>query len=117
MITLTLREQPPVPLEAEALSPDVVSPLRRDEIRALPMFLGKRQCRVDEFFEVEGEASEELEIRGDAGKVKWLGRGMTRGRLRSAGGAGMHLGSDMKGGSIEVTGSPSDGVGGEWAGG
>jgi formylmethanofuran dehydrogenase subunit C len=117
MITLTLKAQPNVPIEAESLSPDVVSALRHEEICALPMFLGKRQCRVDDFFAVEGEASDELEIRGDAGRVKWLGRGMTRGRLRVAGNAGMHLGAYMKGGTIEVTGNASDWVGGEMSGG
>ena len=81
MITLTLKEQPTVPLEAEILSPDVMATLAHDAIRALPVFLGKRQCRLDDFFDVEGEASDELEIRGDAGKVKWIGRGMTRGRI------------------------------------
>ncbi len=117
MITLRLKEEPSVPIEAEALSPDVVAALRRDEIRALPMFLGKRQVRVGDFFEVEGEASEELEIHGDAGRIKWLGRGMTRGRLRIAGNAGMHLGAYMKGGTIEVSGNASDWVGGEMSGG
>jgi formylmethanofuran dehydrogenase subunit C len=117
MITLSLKEQPNVPLEAEALSPDVVATLRHDEICAIPMFLGKRQVRVDAFFDVDGEASEELEIRGDAGRVKWLGRGMTRGRLRIVGNAGMHLGAYMKGGTIEVTGNTSDWVGAEMSGG
>ena len=47
MITLTLKEQPPVPLEAEVLSPDVMVDLANDAIRALPIYLGKRQRRVD----------------------------------------------------------------------
>lgn len=117
MITLTLKAEPSVPLEAEALSPDVVAKLGHGEICALPVFLGKRRCRVDEFFEVEGEASDELEIRGDLGKVKWIGRCMTRGRLRIVGNIGMHLGAYMKGGTIEVTGNASDWVGGEMSGG
>ncbi|MBI4586980.1 MAG: formylmethanofuran dehydrogenase subunit C [Planctomycetes bacterium] len=117
MITLTLKEQPRVPLEAEAISPDVMAKLRHDEIRAVPMFLGKRQRRLDDFFEVEGEASEDLEIRGDVGKVKWIGRGMTRGRIRVAGNAGMHLGAYMKGGTIDVSGNAADWVGGEMSGG
>ncbi len=71
--------EPTVPLEAEALSPDVMPTLSHDAVRALPVLLGKRQCRLDDFFEVEGEASDELEIRGDVGKVKWIGRGMTPG--------------------------------------
>jgi formylmethanofuran dehydrogenase subunit C len=117
MITLTLKEQPSVPLEAEVLSPDVMATLARDAIRALPVFLGKRQQRLDDFFEVEGEASDELEIRGDAGKVKWIGRGMTRGRINVVGNAGMHLGAYMKGGSIEVSGNVSDWAGAEMTGG
>jgi len=117
MITLTLREQPPVPLEAEALSPDVMAALAHDAIRALPVYLGKRQQRVDDLFEVAGEASDELEIRGDAAKVKWIGRGMTRGRISIVGNAGMHLGAYMKGGTIEVSGNVSDWLGAEMSGG
>jgi formylmethanofuran dehydrogenase subunit C len=113
MITLSLKEQPSVPLEAEVLCPDVTAELAHDALCGLPVFLGKRRCRVDDFFEVEGAASDELEIRGDAGKVKWIGRGMTRGRITISGNAGMHLGAYMKGGSIEVSGNASDWVGAE----
>jgi formylmethanofuran dehydrogenase subunit C len=113
MITLTLKEQPAVPLEAEAISPDVTANLAHDAIRALPVFLGKRQCRLDDFFAVTGEASDQLEVHGDASKVKWMGRAMSRGRIRIAGNAGMHLGAYMKGGTIEVTGNASDWVGAE----
>lgn len=113
MIALTLKQQPNVPLEAEALSPDVMAGLSQGAIRELPVFLGKRQCRLDEFFDVDGEASEELEIRGDASKVKWIGHGMTRGRISIVGNAGMHLGSHMKGGRIDVTGNVSDWAGAE----
>jgi formylmethanofuran dehydrogenase subunit C len=117
MITLTLREQPPVPLEAEVLSPDVMLDLTNDQVRALPVLLGKRQRRVDDFFTVEGAASDDLEIRGDARKVKWIGRGMTRGRITIVGNAGMHLGAYMKGGAIEVSGNATDWLGAQMSGG
>jgi formylmethanofuran dehydrogenase subunit C len=117
MITLTLKEQPPVPLEAESLSPDVMGGLANAQIRALPIHLGKRQRRVDDFFTVEGEASDDLEIRGDARKVKWIGRGMTRGRITIVGNAGMHLGAYMKGGAIEVSGNATDWLGAQMSGG
>jgi formylmethanofuran dehydrogenase subunit C len=117
MITLTLKEQPDVPLEAEVLSPDTLAPLANDAIRALPVYLGKKPCRVDDFFAVEGEAGDELEIRGDVRKVKWIGRGMTRGRITIVGNAGMHLGAYMSGGAIEVSGNASDWLGGEMTGG
>jgi formylmethanofuran dehydrogenase subunit C len=70
MITLTLREPPSVPLEAETLTPDVTARLSLDEIRALPVNLGKRQRRVDDFFTVEGEPGDEIDIHGDAARVK-----------------------------------------------
>jgi formylmethanofuran dehydrogenase subunit C len=114
---LTLKQRPHVPLEAEVLTPDVIAGLGHDAVRALPVVLGKRQYRLDDFFEVEGSGGEELEIRGDVGRVKWIGRGMTRGRIAITGNAGMHLGAYMKGGAIEVTGNASDWVGAEMTGG
>jgi formylmethanofuran dehydrogenase subunit C len=114
---LTLKERPHVPLEAEMLTPDVLGKLRQEEVRALPVVLGKRQCQLGDFFAVEGPGSENIEIRGDVGRVKWIGRGMTRGRIRVVGNAGMHLGAYMKGGSIEVDGNASDWIGAEMKGG
>jgi formylmethanofuran dehydrogenase subunit C len=116
-VTLTLKESPTVPLEAESISPDVFAEMTHDAIRGLPVFLGKRQHRLEDFFEVEGEKSDELEIHADASRVKWIGRGMTSGRIRITGNAGMHLGAYMKGGVIEVNGHASDWVGAEMTGG
>lgn len=117
MLTLTLKDQPTVPLEAEMLTPDHFASKTLDEIRALPVFLGKRQLRVDDFFAVQGEPSDEIELHGDLAKVKYIGRAMTRGRIKVHGNVGMHLGASMKGGEIEVTGNASDWVGGEMTGG
>jgi formylmethanofuran dehydrogenase subunit C len=110
---LRLKERPGVPLEAEVLSPDVLAPLSHEAMAALPVFLGKRQYRLDDFFDIEGPGSDDIEIHGDAGRVKWIGRGMTGGRIKIHGDAGMHLGAYLKGGVIEVTGNASDWVGAE----
>src|SRR5258708_5350988 len=115
-IILTLKDQPTVPLEAESISPDVIAALAGDAVRALPVYLGKRQCRLDQFVDIEGDPSDDLELRGDLAKVKWIGRAMTRGRITIKGNAGMHLGSQMKGGVIEVTGNASDWIGAEMTG-
>jgi formylmethanofuran dehydrogenase subunit C len=118
MITLTLKQPVDrVPLEAESICPDVTATLDNAAIRALPVYLGKRQCRIDDFFTVDGEESDEIDVHGDLRKVRWIGRGMTRGRIAIDGNAGMHLGAYMKGGTIEVTGAASDWVGGEMSGG
>src|SRR5258707_6136628 len=99
------------------MPPDKFAQLPIEEIRALPVYLGKRQRRVDDFFTVEGEPGDELEIRGDARRVKWIGRGMSRGRIRIQGNAGMHLGGSMKGGAIDVSGDAGDWLGAEMSGG
>jgi formylmethanofuran dehydrogenase subunit C len=111
LITLRLREQPTVPLEAESLTPDRTVGQPNDAIRALPVFFGKRQCRLDQFFDVEGADSDRLEVQGDLSRVKWVGREMSRGCIKIQGNAGMHLGAYMRGGTIEVTGNGSDWTG------
>lgn len=116
-IILTLKDAPPVPLEAEVLTPDHLGGLSHDEVRGSFVQLGKRRHRLEDFFEVEGERSDELELHGDLRRVKWIGRGMTKGRITIHGGAGMHLGSYMKGGEIEVHGDAGDWAGGEMTGG
>lgn len=116
-IKLTLKTPPTVPLEAEVLSPDALAGLTQDEIRTLPVFLGKRRYRLDDFFQIEGERSEDLEISGTTRQLKSIGRGMTRGRITIHGHVGMHLGAAMRGGSIEVHGDAGDWLGAEMTGG
>lgn len=112
-VTFHLKRQPVVPLEAEVLSSDTVSKLTNAEIRALTVYHGKRQLPLGEFFDVEGEKDEGLEIHGDLGKVRWIGRAMSRGSVTVHGSVGMHLGAYMTGGRIEVFGDASDWIGAE----
>jgi len=112
-IKLTLKETPTVPLEAEVLSPSHLAELSHSEICGLRLYHGKRQMRVDDFFDVEGERSDQVEIHGDLRRVRLLGRAMTRGHLSIHGSVGMHLGAHMKGGRIDVYGDASDWIGAE----
>jgi formylmethanofuran dehydrogenase subunit C len=112
-IILRLKEQPTVPLEAEVLSPDTFADLSNDEIRSKIVYHGKRQRRLDDFFDIEGERSDDLELHGDLHRVRWIGRGMSRGRITVHGSVGMHLGAYMKGGEIEVHGNAGDWIGAE----
>jgi formylmethanofuran dehydrogenase subunit C len=116
-VCLKLKENPKLPLEAEVLSPDIIRGLSRDEIRKLPVFLGNRQYLLSDFFDVEGEKSNRLELHGNLAQVKWIGRGMSGGTVLVHGNAGMHLGGEMKGGSITVNGNAGDWVGAEMTGG
>jgi formylmethanofuran dehydrogenase subunit C len=116
-VVATLREELATPLEVEALSPDVLCDLAHAEILDLPAYLGNRQRRLGDFFEVEGEKSASLELRGDLAQVKWIGRGMTQGSIEIHGNAGMHLGASMSGGNITVHGDAADWLGAEMSGG
>jgi formylmethanofuran dehydrogenase subunit C len=116
-VAATLAAELAIPLEAEALSPDVICGLTHAEILALPVFLGNRQRRLGDFFEVDGEKSSSLELFGDLAKVKWIGRGMTQGSIVIHGSAGMHLGASMSGGTIAVEGDAADWLGAEMSGG
>jgi formylmethanofuran dehydrogenase subunit C len=117
MSECVLKEEFKLAVEAEVLSPDAIGELGQEEIRKLPMFLGKRQFSVGDFFQVEGERSRNLEIRGNLAQVKWIGRGMTSGSIKIYGNAGMHLGAALKGGLIKVYGDAADWLGAEMTGG
>jgi formylmethanofuran dehydrogenase subunit C len=109
-LTLTLRQQPAVALEAEVLTPDRLAGATREEIEALPVWHGKERTRVGEFFAVAG-SGDDVRIDGDLSRVKLVGAGMTGGRLTVAGDVGMHAGAGMRGGELCVEGDADD-----WAG-
>ncbi|MCA9068476.1 MAG: formylmethanofuran dehydrogenase subunit C, partial [Planctomycetaceae bacterium] len=111
--TFHLKRQPTVPLEAEVITPDKIQGLSHSEICALTVYHGKRQLPLSEFFDVEGDGSEDLILHGAMDKVRWVGRAMSQGSLTVHGSIGMHLGSYMTGGRIEVHGNAGDWVGGE----
>ena len=108
MLTLTLRERPAVPLETEGLSADHLATCRRGEIEALTVWHGNQRAQVGDFFAVSGDGEQEVRVEGALRRVKFLGAGMTGGRLVVAGDAGMHTGADMRGGELVVEGDVGD---------
>jgi formylmethanofuran dehydrogenase subunit C len=107
-LTLTLHEPPTVPLDTDGLSPERLAARRRGEIEALTVWHGNRRAQLADFFTVSGNGDEELRVEGDLRRVKFLGAGMTAGRLIVAGAAGMHTGADMRGGELVVEGDVGD---------
>jgi len=117
-VILRVKEAPTgVPLEAESITPDLFAERSREEIEALPVALGNQARRLGDFFQVEGERSDEIEIDGAIGRVKWVGSGMTLGRIVVRGDVGMHVGAYMRGGEIIVEGNAADFLGVEMEGG
>src|SRR3954463_3714901 len=109
-LTLRLREEPAVPLEAAVLCPDRLAGASRAEIAALPVWHGNERTRVGEFFAASG-AGDDVRLEGDLSRVKFVGAGMTAGRLTVGGDVGMHAGAGMGGGELHVEGDAGD-----WAG-
>lgn len=121
VVTLTLKRQPDLPLEADALRPDNTLGRSLEEILALPLLYGNETVPAGDFLdgqvsEAEGEG-ECLVLQGDFSRVKRLGQGMTGGELIIDGPAGFHTGAEMAGGSIEVRGDAGDWLGAQMTGG
>jgi len=106
-LTLILRTQPEAPLEAEVLCPDRLAGASRAEIKALPLWHGNERARLGEFFAVSG-SGDDVRVEGDLSRVKFVGAGMTAGRLTVAGDVGMHAGAGMSGGELRVEGDAGD---------
>ena len=97
MLRLSYRASTTIPVEAECLTPDQLAGKSAADIARLPVQHGNRQEPLGEFFTVGGDANDQqVVIEGDCGRVKWIGAGMTAGRLMVEGNAGMHLGSEMR---------------------
>jgi len=118
MLTLKYRGHSPVPVEAECITPDNLRGKSVAEIAALMVQHGNAPAPLGEFFQVEGDASDgDIRIEGDCSRVKWLGSGMTWGRLTIFGSVGMHVGAEMRGGELQVLGNAGDWAGAEMRGG
>lgn len=118
MLVLKYHNTTTIPVEAECITPENLAGKTVAAISSLPLQHGNAQAPLAEFFHVSGDADDQdIVIEGDCGRVKWLGAGMTRGRLTIHGNVGMHLGAEMVGGEIAVHGGAGDWVGAEMRGG
>ncbi|MEC9092855.1 MAG: formylmethanofuran dehydrogenase subunit C [Planctomycetota bacterium] len=107
-----------IPLEVEAIRPDLLRGKNLDGIKKLRVFHGKEEVECGEFFRFKGEADDLFQRwTGDFSGVHWIGAGMSGGLIEIEGNAGRHLGSEMQGGEIKVQGNASDWVGAEMKGG
>ncbi|QDV50125.1 formylmethanofuran dehydrogenase subunit C [Gimesia fumaroli] len=118
-LTFTLQQALTVPLEVSSVNHPSVSGQSVDQIRSLPVLQGNRQMTVGDFFDVQQTSSDEdlMVWSGDCSRVKYIGSGLDKGRIRVEGNAGMHLGAEMTGGEILVEGDAADSIATEMKGG
>ncbi len=115
--TLTLHTLPEVPLEAAVISPDKLATLTTTEIEKQLVQHGNEPCCIGDFFKVEGEKNERIQVDGDLSRIKHIGADMSFGQLHIVGDVGAHLGAAMCGGEIMVEGNAGDWVAPEMRGG
>jgi formylmethanofuran dehydrogenase subunit C len=116
-VTLTLRSAPDSIVEADSIVPDRFATLSTTEIARLPLWSGREQLALGDFFEIHGERSAHVHIEGDLSSVDALGATMSNGELTVKGNVGRYVGSRMSGGVLRVEGDAGDGAGLEMSGG
>jgi len=116
-VTLRLKESSSIPIEADSICPDLFIGHSQAEIKALPVYYGRRRVALGDLFTVAGENSDDLLVEGDLRHVKRIGQQMTRGRITIQGDVGMHLGAQMRGGEIVVCGNVDAWAGAHMSGG
>lgn len=115
--TLSLKEPTPIPIEADAISPDRFEDLDKGEIESLPLFYGRRRVSLGDLFSVEIGDTSRIVLTGQLGHVKRIGQNMSRGRITIHSDVGMHLGAKMSGGQIMVHGDAAARAGAHMSGG
>ena len=111
MTRLALKDELPVRLAVDALSPERFSGLSVADIERLPLAVGNRRERVGDWFRVQaGGDAAAVTFEGPCGRLDGIGAGMTAGRIDVQGDAGAYVGRGMRGGEVSVSGSAGYGV-------
>ena len=111
IIRLSLRASLEQTVEVDGLAPDRTATLSQAEIAAIPVLVGSRRAAIGDFFTVQGERSDRIQIEGDLRHVDGIGAGTASGELLIQGNAGTRVGAGMSGGWIDVRGDAGDDAG------
>jgi formylmethanofuran dehydrogenase subunit C len=136
-LTFTARANLPAQrLDLSGLVPQLLANGSVQEILRLPLWAGREQQPLGEFFTVVGSDVSQLVVEGSISRLDglgaglkadmnlrvlgdvgaYLGQGMTGGTITVDGNAGIFAGSRMKGGVLNISGNAGDFVGGTIAG-
>ncbi|MGI6331071.1 MAG: formylmethanofuran dehydrogenase subunit C [Zhaonellaceae bacterium] len=117
-LTLELKLEPEVVLEAASLTPENLAYKSYREIAAVKLLYGKETVSLGDFFTIKGSITDgKVVVAGDLHKVNYLGFRMGQGTLEIVGEAGKHLGEEMSGGTVIIHGKAGDFLGARMSGG
>jgi formylmethanofuran dehydrogenase subunit C len=108
---LTLRGPLERTLDAECIAPNRFAGLSELELGRLPVWQGRQQMELGDFFHIRGAGCEYIRITGEAKRVDGIGTGMTSGQIVVDTNAGRYVGAGMSGGLIEIRNNVGDSAG------
>ena len=114
-IVLTLREKLTHTVDLSCLVPDQFAALSNMELGDLAVWSAaapRQALRLGDLFDIRGERSSTLRIRGDCRLAEGIGKQMSGGRVEIEGNAGADCGAAMSGGGIRISGEAGDNLGG-----
>jgi len=109
-VTITMKNPPALYLEADTISPDAFAGKTAARIAELPVFEGNMPSTLGKYFDVSGDAGAtaaetKVVVKGETGRVKYIGFKMTGGELVIEASADQYVGAWMKGGRILAKGN------------
>lgn len=104
-LTFNLTFVPNQRVDMSMLTPDALEGKSAAEIAAIQLPYGKRQLRVDEAFDINGEDTSDIVITNSHAKLDYIGSKMKSGHVTVKGHAGSYLGFQMQGGQLSVQGN------------
>lgn len=104
-LTLSLKNRPEQRVDMSPLVCQKLAGKAPSEIAAMTLQNGKRRVRVDELFGISGSNVQNIVIKNSFGKLDFIGRELSDGRIVVEGDAGAYLGLGMVGGEIHVSGN------------
>ena len=108
-VTITMKNQPELYLEADNVTPDRFANKTSAQIADLHVYEGNTTAPLGKYFEISGNTGEtaadtRIVVKGDVRRVKYLGMKMSAGELVVEGPADQYVGAWMSGGKIIVKG-------------
>jgi formylmethanofuran dehydrogenase subunit C len=108
-LTFALKKDLQFSINCTALTPNYLTGKTSSEIASLMLNYGNSQLRLDEIFDISGEASndpaQKIHIKNSNNKLDYLGANMKSGSLCIEGNAGAYLGFGLKQGTIHCHGN------------
>jgi formylmethanofuran dehydrogenase subunit C len=117
-LTLELKLEPEVVLEAASIKPENFADKSHREIADLKLLYGKEKVSLGDFFAIKGSTTDgKVVVAGNLRKVNYLGFKMGQGTMEIIGEAGKHLAEEMSGGTVIIHGKAGDFLGAGMSGG